>query len=50
MDRTQARKPRYVIEPTSAQREKVSPLSTRTVEFLRQGDDSFLATRVRREW
>jgi NADH-quinone oxidoreductase subunit B len=46
MDRTQARKPREVIEPTSAQREKVSQLSTRAVEFLRQGGDSFLATRA----
>ena len=46
MDRTQARKPREVIEPTSAQRERVSQLSTRAVEFLRQGGDSFLATRA----
>jgi len=46
MDRTQARKPRQVIEPTSAQRERVSQLSTRAVEFLRQGGDSFLATRA----
>ena len=46
MDRTQARKPREVIEPTSAQRERVSQLSTHAVEFLRQGGDSFLATRA----
>ena len=46
MDRTQARKPREVIEPTSAQRERVRQLSTRAVEFLRQGGDSFLATRA----
>ena len=46
MDRTQARKPREVIEPTSAQRERVSQLPTRAVEFLRQGGDSFLATRA----
>jgi NADH-quinone oxidoreductase subunit B len=46
MDRTQARKPREVIEPTSAQRERVSQLSTRAIEFLRQGGDSFLATRA----
>jgi NADH-quinone oxidoreductase subunit B len=46
MDRTQVRKPREVVEPTSAQRERVSQLSTRAVEFLRQGGDSFLATRA----
>jgi NADH-quinone oxidoreductase subunit B len=46
MDRTQARKPREVIEPTPAQRERVSQLSTRAVEFLSQGGDSFLATRA----
>jgi NADH-quinone oxidoreductase subunit B len=46
MDRTQARKPREVIEPTSAQRERVSQLSTRAVEFLSQGGESFLATRA----
>ena len=46
MDRTQARKPREVIEPTSAQRERVSQLPARAVEFLRQGGDSFLATRA----
>ncbi len=46
MDRTEARKPRQVIEPTSAQRERVSQLSTRAIEFVRQGGDSFLATRA----
>jgi len=46
MDRTQARKPREVVEPTSAQRERVGQLSSRAVEFLRQGGDSFLATRA----
>ena len=46
MDHTQARKPREVIEPTPAQRERVSQLSTRAVEFLSQGGDSFLATRA----
>ncbi len=44
--RTEARKPREVIEPTSAQRERVSQLPTRAVEFLRQGGYSFLATRA----
>ena len=46
MDRTEARKPRHVIEPTSAQRERVSQLSTRAIEFLHQGGESFLATRA----
>jgi len=46
MDRTQPRKPREVIEPTSAQRERVSQLSTRAIEFVRQDGDSFLATRA----
>ncbi len=44
--RTEAHKPRQVIEPTSAQTERVGQLSTRAVEFLRQGGDSFLATRA----
>ena len=46
MDSTQARKPRHVVEPTPAQRERVRQFPARAVEFLRQGGDSFLATRA----
>ncbi len=46
MDRTQIRKPRHVVEPTEAQRKRVDELPARAVEYLRQGGDSFLATRA----
>ena len=46
MDRTEARKPRHIVEPTEAQRERVKEMPARAVEYLRQGGDSFLATRA----
>ncbi len=42
----EARKARPVVEPTPAQRETVSNMPRRAVEFLRQGGDSFTTTKV----
>ena len=46
MDRTEARRPRHTVEPTEAQRKRVAEMPARAVEYLRQGGDSFLATRA----